>query len=1220
MRRLGSFLFLAATACGTNLGLPTNVIVTCGERSECPSGLVCVSGLNRCVTPGTACVADVGGRFVPAADGNVCDRGSGGQGTCRGGLCLNICGDGFLDPGVEPCDDGNSNNADACTNTCALNVCGDRFVNAGVEECDDGNDDPNDGCHQCALAVWDATLVVEANELPGSPLSLGLSRPVGLAHDGAGNLYFADADRRVIYKRDVATSLITAIAGTGDTRAGAFYPGIAPTQLSLASTSGVAAAADGTLFFSESSAARARIYRIRPNGDFEVFAGSGPRCNVASDPTCGNDGLAAYAALLGPGALAWDEPSQRLYFVDGRTVRVVAGGYVYHVVGDGRDCLGGSCPDCPRDGIGQVSAACGDGAPATDAPVMRISHVAVDPDGALYYSDAAMHRVRRVDPVTGNLQTVVGTGALCATDPFPQACGDGAPGIEARLNSPAGIVAGTDGALYIADSEAGGRVRVLRNGTIATHAGQTVSCFVDGNCLSADGPRLTTQFFRLEALSFDPTGRLHLIDELNRIVRVIDGDTVTTEIGNRTPLTNPEGREAIGANLAVSMTAADSAGNLYVLVSGFIFRVDAVTGLIDHIAGIGVGSDGFACDAGSCGTDGPAVQAFLGFISDIAVLDSGQVFIAESVISRVRRIDADGIIRNVATGVGVTGIDVSAGCKLYLTNGNTIGLVTNACTTPSAVTSVAGTGDWGLGTENGSATTRLLACPSDVAVDPMNDSNFVIADLDNCKVRRVAAGNMTTLVTGTNSDCTRPPTEPDGSTPQGGCGEWVQGLGTPPALPFVIPFSVRYASDGTLYIRDYARIATLRRTAAGALTNYFPAPQTFNDNLDHDAGDLGPFTSATFNSVQNVSHDPHGNTYVATFGGRSGRVRRIDASSSIITTIVGADLGTTGSFELATLGNAVEATILDGALLVASGSMGRVRRASFADQRVAVVAGYQGGTASSSTPVNARYSELFGNAAGIAFDATGRDFFVSDETNNLIRAIDATSAEPAEWTNVLYAGRLDYGFVDGPGVIARFSHPAGLAFDPAARRLYVADTSNQVVRAIAVDDPAHTVTTVAGTPAFEGDSGDDGPAVQARLSNPRRLAVAGDGALYIADSGNRRIRRVGNDNVITTVFDYGDPVRVLGDDGTRVDITDVRGLMVDSRSNLWIAAGAYVLVLGGDGDQSPTGGLPALIYGADRSAPPESITACIAALAEDGSTILAADACAGVLVRLSRAQ
>ncbi len=1216
MRRSGLLCAVALAACGTNLDVPTNLVVTCGASSECPSGLVCVASLNRCVTPGTACVAEVGGRFVPAADGNVCERPGGGEGTCRGGLCLNICGDGFVDAGVEPCDDGNITNEDACTNTCEINVCGDRFVNAGVEACDDGNDDPNDGCDACAVVTWDGTLVIQAAEIPGSPLSLGLARPTSLTHDGAGNFYFTDSNRKVIYRRDAATSAITVIAGTGDTRDTLFYPGIAPTQLSLGSTSGLAATADGTLFFSEASSTRNRIYRIRPNGDFEVFAGSGPRCTTATDPNCGNGGLATFAPLAGPGDLAWDEATQRLYFVDGRTIRVIAGGYVYHVVGDGRDCLTtGICPECPRDGIGQVSAACGDGAPATDAAVMRITHVAIDPDGVLYYSDAAMHRVRRVDPITGNLSNFFGTGALCATQPFPQTCGDGGPAIAALMNSPAGLAVGSDGALYVADSESAGRVRVVRNGTVQTYAGTTVSCFVDGNCLSANGPRLTTQFFRLEDLSFDPQGRLHLVDELNRIIRVIDGETVTTEIGNRTSLTNPEGREALSVNLAVGFSAADSAGNLYILASGFIFRVDAVTGIIRHIAGTGIGSDGFACDTGTCGTNGPAVQAFLGFISDMVVLDSGQVFIAEPNLSQVRRIDTDGVIRNAATGVGVSGIDVSPGCKLYVTNGNTIGLVTNACTTPSAVTSVAGTGDWGLGTENGTATTRLLACPADVAADPTNDSNFVIADQDNCKVRRVVAGSMTTLVTGNNADCTKPPTEPDGSTPQGGCGEWVQGIDdNPPALPFVVPTGVRYTSDGTLYIRDIAHGATLRRTSAGTLTNYFPQPQATGE----DAGDQGPYTSATYGSVQDISHDVHGNTYVSTFF-RTGRVRRIDVDDGIITTIVGADRGSTGAFVTATLGNPLEATMIDGALVVASGTMGHVRRVGFSDQRVTVVIGYQGGTASSSSQTNARYSELFGSAAGIAFDPSTRRIFVADETKHVIRAIDATNPDPGQWQNTLFAGQGTFGFRDGAAATARFNHPNGLVFDPVGRRLLVADTSNHAVRAIAVDDAARTVTTIAGAGGFEGDSGDGGPANAARLSTPRRMALAADRSLYLADSGNRRLRRVTSDGVISTVLDYSASVVLLGGDDP-LDVTDVRGLMVDSHGNLWVAAGAYVLVLGGDGDDPPSGGLPALVYGADRSAPPESLTSCISALVEDGETILAADACAGLLVRLARAQ
>ncbi len=1220
MYRLGSVLLIAAAACGTNLAVPNDLLINCGSAGECPSGYVCVAELGRCLAPGAACVTEVGSRLVPAAEGNICELSGGLQGTCRGGLCLNVCGDGFRDPEREPCDDGNQNNEDACTNACALNVCGDRFVNVGVEACDDGNDDANDGCHACALVGWSAALVVRAEENTGGPLTLGISHPSVLTHDASGNLYFVDSGRNLIYRRDATTSQLTVIAGTGDTRPSAYYPGIAPTQLTLQGIGGIAAAGDGTIYFSETSSARdtARIYRIRPNGDFGVFAGVGPRCNVAFDPNCGNGGLAEQALLRNPGALAWDEGSQSLYFGDIKTIRVVSGGYVYHVVGDGRDCLSTTCSDCPRDGVGQVSAPCGEGGPAIDVPVMRIDALTAAPDGTLFYSDAGMHRVRRVDPITTNISTVLGSGALCTAEPFTSPCGDGGPGIAARVSEPSGLAVAADGALYVGDAAAAARLRVVRDGIVTTYAGETVSCFVAGNCLSADGPRLATQFFRVTGLSLDPGGRLHVIDQLNRVVRVIDGDVITTEIGNRTALTSPAGREAISANLSVGLTAADGAGNLYVVVSGFIFRVDAVTGLIQHVAGIGMGSDGFPCRASgdtACGTDGPATSAFLGFVNDMVVLDSGQLFIAEDSANRIRRIDADGVIRNVVTGRGVGGFDVSSSCKLYLVTGNQIGLVTNACTTPSAMTSVAGNGDYGLGTENGLATTRMLACPSDVAVDPSNDTSFVIADLDNCRVRRVAGGTMTTLVTDSATNCAgHPAADPDGMTPQAGCGQWIPSSGG----PSFAPTGVRYAGDGMLFIRD-SRGATLKWTSTGGLTTYFPLPPSPVGNVDIDAGDTGPFTSATYNAVSYVTHDVNANTYVSTFGGRTGRVRRIDGAAGTITTLVGADLGATGPFTFATVGNALEGTLLDGALLVASGSLRQVRRVDFATQHLAVVAGYMNGAASSATQASARYSELFGNASGIAADSTNRRVYVSDETANVIRVIDATGAGPATWQNSTYIANHGFGFLDGAATEVRLSHPMGLAFDAARRRLLVADSANHVIRAIAVDSAARTVSTIAGRPSLAGATGDGGPATEARLANPRRVALARDGTIYITDAGNRRIRRIAaDDGTMSTVLDYSTPIALLGDREARLDVTDVRGLMVDSHDNLWLSAGAYVLVIGGDGDASATGGLPALVYGAERGAPPESLTSCISALVEDGETVLAADACAGILIRLSR--
>ncbi len=65
--------------------------------------------------------------------------------TCKNA----ICGDGKVWENIEQCDDGNKNSSDACINTCQAAYCGDGFVWSGMEECDDANDVPNDSCDAC---------------------------------------------------------------------------------------------------------------------------------------------------------------------------------------------------------------------------------------------------------------------------------------------------------------------------------------------------------------------------------------------------------------------------------------------------------------------------------------------------------------------------------------------------------------------------------------------------------------------------------------------------------------------------------------------------------------------------------------------------------------------------------------------------------------------------------------------------------------------------------------------------------------------------------------------------------------------------------------------------------------------------------------------------------------------------------------------------------------
>jgi hypothetical protein len=108
----------------------------------------------------------------------------------------------------------------------------------------------------------------------------------------------------------------------------------------------------------------------------------------------------------------------------------------------------------------------------------------------------------------------------------------------------------------------------------------------------------------------------------------------------------------------------------------------------------------------------------------------------------------------------------------------------------------------------------------------------------------------------------------------------------------------------------------------------------------------------------------------------------------------------------------------------------------------------------------------------------------------------------------LYAGdgNVAYGGDYGQATAAELAWPMGLALDKMGN-LFIADALNNRIRMV---DTRGRITTVAGSDSIYGDSGDGGPATSARLSFPFGVAVAGDGTIVIADTGNHRLRKISN--------------------------------------------------------------------------------------------------------------
>ncbi len=194
-------------------------------------------------------------------------------------------------------------------------------------------------------------------------------------------------------------------------------------------------------------------------------------------------------------------------------------------------------------------------------------------------------------------------------------------------------------------------------------------------------------------------------------------------------------------------------------------------------------------------------------------------------------------------------------------------------------------------------------------------------------------------------------------------------------------------------------------------------------------------------------------------------------------------------------------------------------------------------------------SAMISGPAGLVIDRTG-DLLFADQSNARIRMITPAGTI----TTIAGNGTVGNSGDGGPATKASLGSPVSVSLDPSGN-IYIADVNYFEIRMV---DASGIIHTVAGNGTY-GFSGDGGPATSAQMTSPRGVVADGSGNLYIADSGNNRVRKVDSSGTITTWAGGGTPINSgSGGLATSAGLGVTAGLLVaggklyiSTTANIW---------------------------------------------------------------------